>query len=57
MVTTQEIQHQTEYADNLFEEMNRKIEALKGKLLNLSEAVNNISKKLEGMSYENAREL
>lgn len=50
MVTKQEIQKQMEHADNLFDDMNAKIEALKGKLLNLSEMVNNISKKIENIS-------
>ncbi|NP_001402573.1 ECU03_0255 [Encephalitozoon cuniculi GB-M1] len=50
--TKQEIQSQMEHADNLFEEMNRKMETLKGKLLNLSKMVDSINKKIEDMSMD-----
>lgn len=50
VATKQEIKDQAEYADSLFEEMNMKIEALKGKLMSLSEMVSNISKKIEDIS-------
>lgn len=41
-----------EHADNLFEEMNKKMEALKGKLLSLSKMVDGINKKIEDISTD-----
>jgi hypothetical protein len=49
----EEIEVQIEHSDNLFDELNKKTEILKKKLLDLSETINSIIVKIETLSPEN----
>lgn len=50
MHANQEIQSQADVADHLLNDLNTKIEALKKKLTNLSDMVNEIVQKSDGLN-------